>query len=171
MRVSRHTDGSGLAAHPRAATPGHSPRCSGRYPCTRQQPHRRSCSRGASTGSDAHALDLGVQEDVLVFASRHTDESLLAAHQQGQRCLRTRPRSSRGYHGTRSRHTHESVLAAPPRAATPAHSTWVFKRMSSHPLAGTPMNLLWRRVHGQRCPRTRPRWSRGGPCSRQRAHR
>ena len=87
---------------------------------------------------------------------------------KGQRCLRTRPRRSRGYPGTRSRHNDESVLPALPTAATPALMTSLFKRMSSYAPAGTLPNPVWQRIHGQRCLHTRPRCSRGYPGARSR---
>ena len=169
--VSRHTDGSILAAHPRAAMPARSPRCSRRCPCTRQQPHRRSCSCGASARAATLALSTSVFTRMPLYSPADTPANLFLQRIQGRRCLRTQPRCSRGYPGTRSRHTDESVLAAPPRAATPAHSTSVFKRMSLYSPAGTPTNLFLQRIHGQRCPRTRPRCSRGRLCTRQRTHR
>ncbi len=145
------------------------PRCSRGPLCPRQRTHRGICSGSASTASDARVRDLGVQEDVLVLVSPHTDESVLAPHPRagmsvystsgskrmslhappvtptkpftqrikGQRCLRTRPRRSRGHPGTRSRHNDESVLPALPTAATPALMTSLFKRMSSYAPAGT----------------------------------
>ncbi len=87
---------------------------------------------------------------------------------KGQRCLRTRPRRSRGYPGTRSRHNDESALPALPMAATPALMTSLFKRMSLYSPAGILPNPVWQRIHGQRCLRTRPRCSRGYPGARSR---
>ncbi len=59
--------------------PAHSTSVFKRIPWCPQQAHRRICPCSAPTGSDACALDLGVQEDVLVLASRYTDESVLPA--------------------------------------------------------------------------------------------
>ena len=70
VRARRHPAESGLAAHPRAAMPAHSTSVFKRIPWCPQQAHRRICPCSAPTGSDACALDLGVQEHVFALASR-----------------------------------------------------------------------------------------------------
>ena len=93
------------------------PRCRRGGPGSRQRTHRRISAGDESTGSDARVLDLGVREDVLALASRHT---------------------------------YESVLAERPQAVIPANSSSGLKRMSSCASAGTPTDLAWQRIHGQR---------------------